>query len=210
MHQGSTSLYVCVTQLEPVLCFSTCFGLFTSSAARAVEHYGSPSGAHFIRYSSMGTGLRLCMFQTCAVRVSREVSPSRSAHLSHRRQCSSCCGQATLQKVGTSPFTHLQTKLTLLRFKDWSEKYGEVFSLKIGRGTMIVLNSRRAVYDLLDKRSSIYSGRIQDEQFLIALKGENIANLSTDATWRAQRKITTRFFAPSKLDGELSGISDAE
>jgi hypothetical protein len=75
---------------------------------------------------------------------------------------------------------------------------------------MIVLNSRRVVYDLLDKRSSIYSGRIRDEQFLIALKGENIANMGTDATWRAQRKITTRFFAPSKLDGQLAGISDAE
>ena len=100
--------------------------------------------------------------------------------------------------------------LTSSRFQDWSEQYGEVFSLKIGKGTMIVLNSRRAVHDLIDKRSAIYSSRPQDEQYHIALKGENIANMDADAGWRAQRKITARFFAPIKLDGDLAKISEAE
>jgi hypothetical protein len=85
-----------------------------------------------------------------------------------------------------------------------------VFSLKIGKGTMIVLNSRRAVHELIDKRSAIYSARPQDPQYHIALKGENIANMDADAGWRAQRKITARFFAPIKLDGDLATISDAE
>lgn len=75
---------------------------------------------------------------------------------------------------------------------------------------MIVLNSRRAVHDLIDKRSVIYSSRPQDEQYHIALKGENIANMDADAGWRAQRKITARFFAPTKLDGDLAKISEAE
>jgi hypothetical protein len=42
------------------------------------------------------------------------------------------------------------------------------------------------------------------------LKGENIANMDVDAGWRAQRKITARFFAPSKLDGGIAKISEAE
>lgn len=75
---------------------------------------------------------------------------------------------------------------------------------------MIVLNSRRAVHDLIDKRSAIYSSRPQEEQYHIALKGENIANMDADTIWRAQRKITARFFAPVKLDGELAKISEAE
>lgn len=100
--------------------------------------------------------------------------------------------------------------MTKYRFKDWGEQYGEVYSLKIGKGTMIVLNSRRAVHDLIDKRSAIYSSRPQDEQYHIALKGENIANMDTDARWRAQRKTTARFFAPSKLDGDLAKVSEAE
>ena len=99
---------------------------------------------------------------------------------------------------------------TIPRFKDWSEQYGEVFSLKIGKGTMIVLNSRRAIHDLIDKRSAIYSSRAHDEQFHIACKGENIAFMDADVGWRAQRKITARFFAPIKLDGNLAKVSEAE
>lgn len=95
-------------------------------------------------------------------------------------------------------------------FKDWSEQYGEIYSLKIGRGTMVVLNSKRAVHDLIDKRSAIYSARAQDDQFHATLKGENIANMDADAIWRMQRKMTARIFAPSKLDGDLAKISEAE
>ena len=75
---------------------------------------------------------------------------------------------------------------------------------------MVVLNSRRAVHDLIERRSAIYSSRPQDEQYHIALRGENIANMDADAGWRAQRKITARFFAPHKLDGDLAKISEAE
>jgi hypothetical protein len=96
------------------------------------------------------------------------------------------------------------------RFQDWGNQYGEVYSLTIGKGTMIVLNSRRAVHDLVDKRSAIYSSRPQDEQFHRALKGENIANMDADAGWRSQRKITARFFAPGKLDGDMARIAEAE
>ena len=100
--------------------------------------------------------------------------------------------------------------IRLYRFKDWSEQYGEVYSLKIGKGTMIVLNSRRAVHELIDRRSAIYSARPHDDQFHMALKGENIANMDADNIWRTQRKITARFFAPLKLDGSLAKIAEAE
>jgi cytochrome P450 len=85
-----------------------------------------------------------------------------------------------------------------------------VYSLKIGKGTMIVLNSRKAVYELIDKRSAIYSSRANDDQFRVALKNENIANMDADAGWRAQRKTTARFLAPANLDSELARISEAE
>jgi hypothetical protein len=75
---------------------------------------------------------------------------------------------------------------------------------------MIVLNSKRAVYDLVDKRSAIYSARAQDGQYHTTFKDENIATMDADAVWRVQRKITARFFAPSKLDGDLAEFSEAE
>ena len=85
-----------------------------------------------------------------------------------------------------------------------------MFSLKIGKGTIIVLNSRRAVYNLIDKRSAIYSSRPNDNQLRTAVKNENIANMNADAGWRTQRKLATRFLTPTRLDGELANISEAE
>lgn len=75
---------------------------------------------------------------------------------------------------------------------------------------MIVLNSRRAVHDLIDKRGAIYSSRPQDYQYHLTLKGENLVNMEANACWRSQRRITARFFAPIKLDGGLAKISEAE
>ena len=75
---------------------------------------------------------------------------------------------------------------------------------------MIVLNSKKAVYELIDKRSAIYSSRANDEHFRTALKNENIANMDADSGWRAQRRIAARFLAPTNLDGELAKISEAE
>ncbi|KAF6825843.1 cytochrome p450 [Colletotrichum plurivorum] len=45
------------------------------------------------------------------------------------------------------------------QFKKWAKEYGPVYSLMLGSQVMIVLSSDRAVKDLLDKRSSIYSSR---------------------------------------------------
>ncbi|KAF2258227.1 cytochrome P450 [Lojkania enalia] len=43
--------------------------------------------------------------------------------------------------------------------KEMAEEYGEMFTIKIASNTWIFLNSSRVVYDLLEKRSSIYSSR---------------------------------------------------
>ncbi|KAI2618200.1 cytochrome P450 [Hypoxylon sp. NC1633] len=46
-----------------------------------------------------------------------------------------------------------------LQFEKWAREYGPVFSLMLGTKVMIVLNSDRAVKDLVDKRGAIYSSR---------------------------------------------------
>lgn len=75
---------------------------------------------------------------------------------------------------------------------------------------MVVLNSKRAVYELIDKRSAIYSSRPLDEQFHITFKDQVIASMDADPIWRTQRKIVTRHFAPARLDGDLARVSEAE
>ena len=46
-----------------------------------------------------------------------------------------------------------------LQFQEWAKEYGPVYSLILGTKTLVVLSSDKAVKDLLDKRSSIYSDR---------------------------------------------------
>lgn len=46
-----------------------------------------------------------------------------------------------------------------LQFEKWARQYGPVYSLLLGSKTLIVLSSDKAVKDLLDKKSGIYSHR---------------------------------------------------
>ncbi|KAH7135157.1 cytochrome P450 2D18 [Dendryphion nanum] len=97
-----------------------------------------------------------------------------------------------------------------IQFKDWADQYGGVFSLKIGGGNMIVLSDPRAVHDLMNKKSAIYSDKPIDHQMLLCLQDENIAFMPSTQLWRAERKIASQSFSPKALDERLSPISEAE
>ena len=45
------------------------------------------------------------------------------------------------------------------RFTRWARQYGDIFSLKIGSGTVVVITSAEAVYEIMDKNSAITSDR---------------------------------------------------
>ena len=53
----------------------------------------------------------------------------------------------------------MPTKDAHLQFEKWAREYGPVYSLMLGTKTMIILSSDKAVKDLLDKKSGIYSHR---------------------------------------------------
>ncbi|KAF2125588.1 cytochrome P450 oxidoreductase-like protein [Dothidotthia symphoricarpi CBS 119687] len=97
-----------------------------------------------------------------------------------------------------------------LKFKEWSDKYGTVFSLKVGRSTIVVLNDRRAVHDLVDKRSAIYADRPVDHQLFLALRNENLALMPSGDRWRSSRKVASQMLAPQRLDAGLAAIQEAE
>lgn len=62
-------------------------------------------------------------------------------------------GPPTLPFIGN---LHLMPKEKAhLQFQKWADQYGPVYSLVLGTKTMVVLNTDRAVKDLLDKRSGI-------------------------------------------------------
>lgn len=66
-------------------------------------------------------------------------------------------GPPTLPLIGN--LHQMPTKNAHLQFQKWAKEYGPVYSLMLGAKVAIVLSSDVVVKDLLDKRSSIYSGR---------------------------------------------------
>lgn len=85
-----------------------------------------------------------------------------------------------------------------------------MFSLKVGRGTIIVLNDRQAVHDIVDKKSANYVDRPLDDQMHISLGGENLAIMHSGPLWRAQRKIASQMLSPRRLDEDIALIQEAE
>lgn len=53
----------------------------------------------------------------------------------------------------------MPTKDAHLQFEKWAREYGPVYSLMLGTKTLVVLSSDKAVKDLLDKKSGMYSHR---------------------------------------------------
>ncbi|KAK2611835.1 hypothetical protein N8I77_005156 [Diaporthe amygdali] len=96
------------------------------------------------------------------------------------------------------------------QLKAWSHKYGSVYSLKVGRSTMVVLNDRRAIHELLTKQGACYNDRPVDTQMIVSNKDENPATMKEGPKWRATRKIIANYFAPRNLDSTLRPIQEAE
>ncbi|KAI1502980.1 putative cytochrome P450 [Biscogniauxia marginata] len=77
-----------------------------------------------------------------------------------------------------------------LQFQKWAQEYGPVYSLILGSKVMIVLSSDRAIKDLLDKRSAIYSDRM--DLYVgqtLASGGLRILMMRYGQTWRTIRRI---------------------
>ena len=45
------------------------------------------------------------------------------------------------------------------RLTEWAREYGEIYSLKLGTTTLIVVSSSRAIRELLEGSSAVTSGR---------------------------------------------------
>ncbi|CAI6277588.1 unnamed protein product [Periconia digitata] len=77
-----------------------------------------------------------------------------------------------------------------LQFQKWAQEFGPVYSLMLGSKTMVVLSSDQAVKDLLDKRSAIYSDRM--DLYIgqtLASGGLRILMMRYGPTWRMIRKL---------------------
>ncbi|KAK5451326.1 hypothetical protein LTS15_008090 [Exophiala xenobiotica] len=96
------------------------------------------------------------------------------------------------------------------QFRSWAKEYGPVFSLKFGPSNMIVLCDRKAIHQLLDKKSSIYSDRPHTYVGHLLTKGDMIALEQMDDHWRLKRKVVAHNFSPKQLDEKHFKVQEAE
>ncbi|RDW79387.1 hypothetical protein BP6252_04025 [Coleophoma cylindrospora] len=97
-------------------------------------------------------------------------------------------GPPTLPVIGN--LHQMPAKHAHLQFQKWAEEYGPVYSLILGTKVYVVLSSDKAIKDLLDKRSAIYSSR--PESYLgqeILSGGLRVLFMGYTDTWRMIRKL---------------------
>jgi cytochrome P450 len=94
--------------------------------------------------------------------------------------------------------------------KEWAQLYGKIYSLTVGPSNIVVLCDRKAVRDLIDKKSSIYSDRPSDYVGKILTGGDHTLLDDYDAVWREKRKQMAQQLSPRRCDEQHSVIQEAE
>ncbi|KAI8948568.1 cytochrome P450 [Xylaria longipes] len=97
-------------------------------------------------------------------------------------------GPPTLPIIGN--IHQLPTTQPHKQFQKWAEEYGPVFSLVLGTQVLVVLSSDVAIKELLDKRSAVYSDRL--EMYIgqtLCSGGYRFLMLRYGDNWRMFRKL---------------------
>ncbi|KAI3558589.1 cytochrome P450 2D18 [Colletotrichum abscissum] len=117
-------------------------------------------------------------------------------------------GPPTLPILGNAHL--IPSRGVYAKLKEWADQYGSIYSLKVGQSTMVVLNDRHAVHELLTSKGAYYNDRPIDQQYDLAMRQENTSLMHDGPVWRAERKITATYFSPKNLDGALRGVQESE
>ena len=94
--------------------------------------------------------------------------------------------------------------------KEWAGVYGKIYSLTVGSTNIIVLCDRKAVRDLIDKKSAIYSDRPADYVGKLLTGGDHTLIDDYNAAWREKRKQMAVQLSPKKCDEKHTVIQEAE
>ncbi|TFK49876.1 cytochrome P450 [Heliocybe sulcata] len=80
------------------------------------------------------------------------------------------------------------THLAYLKMSEWNRQYGDIYSLKIGSGTVVVIGSSQAVYEVLDKSSGLTADRPPNHFVDIVTEGYHLVLSHYGNVWRNMRK----------------------
>ncbi|KAF4840349.1 Cytochrome P450 monooxygenase yanC [Colletotrichum siamense] len=94
--------------------------------------------------------------------------------------------------------------------REWADRYGSVFSLKVGTSSIIVLCDREAIHKLLVEKGSVYSDRPPSYVGRLLTRGDHLALEQMDSTWRDKRKVISHNFSLKRLDEQHFRVQEAE
>ncbi|OAA43301.1 Cytochrome P450 [Metarhizium rileyi] len=118
-------------------------------------------------------------------------------------------GPPTLPIIGN--LHQIPTSFTHLKIAEWAKQYGDIFSLKLGPATAVVLTSPRLVKTLVDKKSNIYSHRPTSYiGYDVISQGDHLLLMQYSDKWRECRKLVHQFFMESVVVKNHLALVDAE
>ncbi|KAF8510750.1 cytochrome P450 [Gautieria morchelliformis] len=116
-------------------------------------------------------------------------------------------GPPTIPIVGN---LHIMPKTLLhLKLTQWSKVYGDIFSLKLGPHTAVVLTSPRLVRELMDKRSASSSDRAPNFLADATVEGKSLALARYGKNWRTLRRAAHELLTRNACERHLP-IQEAE
>ncbi|KAG7087487.1 hypothetical protein E1B28_013449 [Marasmius oreades] len=87
-----------------------------------------------------------------------------------------------------------------ITYSDWARTYGDVFTFKVFGSRTVVLNSYKAITELLDKKSHNYSDRPDMPMTIDLMRWDwNIGLMRYNDWWRLHRRTFHQFFQPRAL-----------
>ncbi|KAJ7472456.1 cytochrome P450 [Mycena galericulata] len=103
-------------------------------------------------------------------------------------------GPPTLPILGN---LHLfPTEFPYFKFTEWARKYGGIYSLKLGPGTVIILTDAAAVKELMERRGPDTADRPVSYIFETVTGGLNMGVARYNAIWRTLRRTAHAILTP--------------
>lgn len=90
------------------------------------------------------------------------------------------------------------------------KKYGDMFSLKIGPGTVIILSDRRIIKQVLDKGSATSSNRPQTTVAQMITGGHHLLTMDGSPKWRSFRKLVHQEVMERRCNEVHIAVQNAE
>ncbi|EEB99319.1 hypothetical protein MPER_01023 [Moniliophthora perniciosa FA553] len=90
-----------------------------------------------------------------------------------------------------------------LKFSEWAKTYGDIFSLKIGSSTVVVISGMDACAELMDKRSFATADRPIVPMAQKVTDNLSMAFVGHTDTWRTLRKAAHAILTPKAVQDHL-------